>query len=75
MEKLTSQKQKVIDKLLEDRSTSNTHEPEPSRAAKANESTLIARIAELQSQAEWLKHENKSLLNVNQILHQDIGNL
>ena len=75
LEKLTSEKQKVIDKLLEDRSTSNTHEPELSRAAKANESMLIARIAELQSQAEWLENENKSLINVNQILHQEIGNL
>ena len=75
LERLSSEKQKVIDKLLEDRSTSSTHEPEPSRAAKANESILIARIAELQSQVEWLKNENKSLVNVNQILHQEIGNL
>ena len=36
---------------------------------------LIARISELQSQVEWLKNENKSLMNVNQILHQEIGNL
>ena len=69
-------KKKVIDKLLEDRSTLlNTHEPEPSRAAKANESMLIARIAELQSQVEWLKNESKSLVSVNQILQQEMGNL
>lgn len=36
---------------------------------------LIARIAELQSQVEWLKNENKSLVNVNQILQQDVEKL
>ena len=73
LERQSCEKQKIIDKLLEDRSTSShTHEPEPSRATKANESMLIARIAELQSQVEWLKNENKSLVNVNQTLHQEV---
>ena len=73
LERQSCEKQKIIDKLLEDRSTfSHTHEPEPSRATKANESMMIARIAELQSQVEWLKNENKSLVNVNQTLHQEV---
>ena len=72
LERQSCEKEKIIDKLLEERFTSShTREPEPSRATKANESMLIARIAELQSQVEWLKNENKSLVNVNQILQQD----
>ena len=51
LEKQSYEKQKIIDKLLEDRFTRlHAHEPELSRATKANESMLIARIAELQSQ-------------------------
>ena len=47
LERQSCEKQKIIDKLLEERSTSShTREPEPSRATKANESMLIARIAE-----------------------------
>ncbi len=51
LERLSCEKQNIIDKLLEDRTT---------RAVKENESMKLA-----QSQVEWLTNENKSFENVN----------